>query len=338
MPIVGFFEFTRRPLLKSYLVPLFLIFLGGLFQSLYLKDVEGIVRCGQAMLLVYFGQYLFGLSNKKNHLIFFKSIFFISLLYLILEIIFTRDYFLKQVIPGLFLYRFVGIVGESNFSGLLFSILILMSFYYRKYIWSVLYLLLLATTMSRTYIGLALFGVIGLIFVRIFSNKTRWISLLGILFIILLPLTLILIEQYSDDSFKLYLALKTNGRYPIWITHLSIFRNNIFGVGYFNAHDLFQSYANQGSSIVLHEKFKLVDAPLFQHNMMIHTISEFGFWGYGLLILFLVSFTKKIYHDAEMLFFFMVFLIGCCSLNVFHEFSFYFFLAFMYRQATKEIC
>jgi hypothetical protein len=180
-------------------------------------------------------------------------------------------------------------------------------------------------------------GVIGFLPVRKFLNKTKWISILGILMVILLPIILLLFENYSNDSVKLYLALKTNGRYPIWITHLAIFKNNIFGVGYFNAHDLFQGYAAQGSSIILDGKFKLVDAPLFQHNMLIHTISEFGFWGYGLLIWFLVNFTKKVYHDPEILFLFMIFLLGCCSLNVFHEFSFYFFLAFMYKQATKEI-
>jgi hypothetical protein len=337
MPVVGFVEFTKRPLLKSYLVPLFLIFFGGVFQSLYLRDLEGILRCGQAIFLIYFGQYLYHLSNKKNHLILIKSIFVASVVYLGLEILFTQDYFLKQIIPGLYLYRFVGVVGESNFSGLLFSLMILMSFFYRQYLWSFLYFILLATTMSRSYFGLAVFGVVGYLFVRKFSSKTKWISLIGILTAIMLPIILLLVEKYADDSIKLYLAIKTNGRYPIWITHLAIFKNNIFGVGYFNAHELFQNYAQLGSSIVLNGKFKLVDAALFQHNMFIHTISEFGFWGYGLLTWFLVSFVKKIYHDSEMLFFFMVFLIGCCSLNVFHEFSFYFFLAFMYKQATKEI-
>jgi len=337
MPLVGVYEFFKRPLIKSYLLPLFLIFFFGIFQSLYLHDFEGIIRCVQAIFLIYFGQFLYGIANKENHFIMIKSIFFASILYLFLEILFTDIYLKKEFIPGFHLYRFYGIVGESNFSGLLFSLMIMMCLYYRKYLWSLLYFLLIVTTMSRTYFSLAVIGVLGFFVVRNLKIKSKCLSLLGIALVILLPILLLLTEKYGSDSLKVFLAIKTNGRYPIWITHLVIFKNNPFGVGYFNAHELFQSYASQGSTIILNGKFKLVDAPLFQHNMLIHTISEFGFWGYGLLIWFLVNFTRKVYHNPEILFLFMIMLLGCCSLNIFHEFSFYFFLAFLYKEATKEI-
>jgi hypothetical protein len=336
MPVIGLWEAFRCYKLKRIFLPLGILFFLGMVQALILEDKGVFIRCLQGFFLVYFGQFLTKyLINDTIYAKLCRNIAIISAFYFLLELITTKDYLGKEMMPGFVLYRFFGVIGESNFSGLLFAAILFICLYQKWYKLMAFFALMILTTMSRSYMALSLITVIGYYLVLKNKKIAKISSLLIVFSVALAPILLMLFEWFAPESLKLIAAEKTNGRYAIWITYISIFKSHLWGVGYFKGPDFFQSFAHQGSSIVTNNQFMLLDFPLHQHSMPIQTISEFGIWGFALLCWFIFEVTRFVYQNTHALFLWAMFLLGTCSLNVFHEFSFYLMIAFVNFKATE---
>ena len=332
MPLLGGFYFVKHRKIFPIYYPFVLIFLIAMISSLALGQWMSVVRCIQTILMVGFSHFLLHYLEKKDYFLILRNILIIFSLMFIYELIFTGPAVVsKPIIFGFTLPRYVGAVGESNFSGMVLSGIGLLYLVEKKYwllLWTSIMLLL---TASRGAWGAVLLGLL-LLGEPLFSDKGWRITCKSILWLLfLLPFLLFAVELLFPDQWKMTLNTLSSHRYAIQLTYIKMAISYPFGTGFYNSFEKFTQYFPESSSIVQNGLFNLKGNP-HQHNLYLQTLSELGIWGYCLLFLFL----KNILNTAltvnrRLAFAFLCLLIGFTTLNAFSEFIFYFYFAYILR-------
>lgn len=320
MPLIGAFHFVFNRKINKLVIPLIAIFIYSLIQSLVMKDLNAMARSVQGILMVFFSQFLAEYFKENEIINLIRSSLIFSVLYYLLEYLLIPNLPLKEVVSGLTLVRFSGIVGESNFSALLLFGMGAFSLYFKRLGLFALSFLLVLPLMSR--MGILLFVLILVLyfinsFIKIHVKK---ISYLSLSIILLSPMIMGLLDSFLSEESCLLMSKITNGRFAIASGYWKMFLDHPFGVGYYNGPELILKY--------LPVKYNLGQFDFHHHSLYVQTLSEFGIIGHLLLGYFfyqLISTACK--RDTFFALMWIVLLFGMSSLNSYSEFVFYLFIA-----------
>lgn len=319
MPLVGFIDFALEKSFNKLLLPLLVVFCMAVFQGIYLKDLGVIIRGVQGILMVLFANYLSKKFEEKHIINIVKSSVLLSIGYYICEYIFLKPLPMKEVINGIFLMRFSGLIGESNFSALLIFALASFSFYFKRYFLFILCFLILLPLMSRMGIILVVLIPISMLLLFLKENKFKFIINLTLILICLSPIIIGLLDTFLSDLNCLMLSKLTNGRFAIAAGYWKMFIQNPLGVGFYKGPESILSF--------IPAKYSLEQFNYHQHSMYVQTLSELGLQGLIVLNYFLLKFTNfLIEQDRKLSILWLILLFGLMSLNSFSEFAFYLFI------------
>jgi hypothetical protein len=320
MPAIGLIHAVHKRSLASGLIPLMILFILCGLQGLILQETTTVVRSCQGILMVFFADWISLYLEERRILRLTKSVLILSLLYYALEKILISSLPGKMFLPGVYLTRFSGIVGESNFSALALFGFAAMAFQLRKYWLYFFYFLAIIPLMSR--MGLILVLLIPLAkFVTKLPEKYLRITIFAIIsFVLLVPWITGGLDAFLPDSYKLQLSHLTNGRFGISVGYWNIFKNNFMGVGFYNGpNSILQNIPSF---------YHLNHYPYQQHSLYMQSLSEMGIWGWGLFSFFILKTTNRILNkNIDFAWSWTLLLIGLMALNGYSEFILYFFIS-----------
>lgn len=342
MPLVGYWHVVRERAVNRLLWPLLSLFGVGIFLSLFHGHYLGVARCLQTMGIILLADFLVLNFKQSDFIVMARSILILSLVYLAVEYAFLGIPYRKMILPGVKWIRFSGLVGESNFSAICIALLTVHSLFFDKKKYYVLIgLISLVLFASRIAIILFLLGAFG-IFIHRFLKKLGKLSVYSLGAIpFFFPLFIFMIESFATDKVKLLVEKIVNGRYVINACYLKMFFENPLGVGYFRGRSMYKHYGLKGSSLIENGLFRYPGnfawTEYEHHNLFMQTLSELGFWGYGLLIFFVWQIFRRYQEELFLSFYlFAITLVGFSSLNGYNEYILYFMIAFLLKQIQSH--
>jgi hypothetical protein len=325
---MGLFHFLKElsyPRIFIYLaIPFFLNSIIFGFKG----DIGSAIRCILPLFVFIVPSFLQSNLNKDGYIKLAKGVVYFFVCIYLLEF-FLVNQTMKQVLPGVFIPKFEGASGYSNFSGFYMGIIGLVFLHSKKYKWFFFSILLQLLTFSRSSFlmtALAIFGCIIYFKENKFSKKLSHVFLILIL---ISPFLLYLVEWTLNDHLKMKLVFLTSGRYPIQHSFLEMFLDNPFGVGYLQSHKLFHLYRETGTSIIENGLYQIPFRDIDAHSTFVQFLVEFGFVGYMILIYTLTKIYNSIISESFILGWFFCCILFCqLFLYGLNEFLFFYFLAY----------
>lgn len=335
MPVVGYFHLAVEKRVHRQLWPLLGIFLYGIVLSIFYGHYVGIARCLQAIGLILMSDYMLSKFKLEDFIKVSRAMLILSLVYLLFEYMILGIPHYKVILPGIKIFRFNGLVGESNFSAICIALAMLLTLLYDKKKYFVfLGLISLILFASRIAFILFILGALGLLINRFAKKLGKWLVILFASIPFLFPLFIWTIESFFSDRIKLLVEKIVNGRYVINACFLKMFFDNPLGVGYFRGRSMYKHYGKKGSTLIENGLFRYAGdfawTEYEHHNLFMQTLSELGIIGYSLLAYFIYQLIKR-YDERHFLAFYIFSLtfVGFSSLNGYNEFILYFMIAFL---------
>lgn len=324
MPLIGLLQLvgTRR------IAPQFWWFVAMLAWGMVLAGWTGhtdsFIRLIQVFLMIGFGEYLLEHFQLEDFLRFEKALLVCALIYLIGEYMWQGFIPGKEFIPGWHIQRLEGIVGESNYSGLLCAVVTISLWLHRPSYWSIVGFVAVAMTGSRVGVVVFVIGHLWPVIKRIPTRAAQCIYRGMLVLIILYPLLLTGLERALELPQQQQVNRVYNGRFIIHMSYLEMFKSNWWGVGFFRGTEQFKNYATVGSKLIESGFVYPIDhEPNFQqHGIMIQILTEFGAPGYILWAIFLWKlFRKALASSMAASHGLICYLLGALTLNVLSDFT-----------------
>ena len=333
MPIIGLWQFLQmRTIPKIYLVLFAMLFI-NLIPTLYFNNSASYIRLTQLFFILFFSIYMIKHLDLNDYSRIFKTIIFLSPIFFLLEFITigdagTRDFF------GISLTRLTGITGEFNFTAGLLSGICLFFMIGKRYPLAIFAALQIFATAGRgAFLPLVIFT--GLVIVKRLFNRglALTISFFLLMLMFLYPLFLLKIHHLLDFDTAVKINFYSSLRYQLHLGYAQIGLEYPLGVGYFNGVKTLPEYTDLFG-------WRPQENILEQHNLFLQVFSEFGWIGYGLFIIFLLSIVRYAYFISDrILFGFVSFLSMFLFLNGLHEFIFWAYISFivyLYNEGRKN--
>lgn len=327
MPIVGLLNFiTMRQIHKLFWPLLGLIFV-GLFHSLYFPDSVVFIRLCQLFGMVCFAQYLTEKFTSDDFERLEQSLLILSALFLVGEIFISGFIPDKEILPGVRVYRLLGIVGESNYSGLICALITISLWLRRRSWWVLLGVATVLITSSRISFLILLCGGAWSLFSFLNANHQRKTLKTLAVIILLYPLLLWGVEKVLPLEAQKIVNHLYSGRFTIHSSYMAMFFDNPFGVGYFRGPELFADYSQVGSKLMLSGYLYPIDhIPVYQqHGLFIQVLSEFGIIGYALFVVFVWQLlSNALANGTKVAYLLIVALGGFLTLNTLSDFALFY--------------
>ena len=227
--------------------------------------------------------------NKKFLVTFIKMTLLLSILYITFD--FFQDNFIqtsKKVFGLKLSKRYLGIIGEPNFSALLTGVLALISFEIRKHLLSFLLIITYLPTSSRTILAMVITYIFLKLIYHLSKNSLKYLPIPFILFIFLSPLTFPMISEQLNREQKLKLNQVSSERFHLQTAYAKMFFDKPFGTGYMQGRKHLKPKE---------EKYGFYK-DLDQHNIYLQILTEFGFFGFIFYALFIYRTFQIIPNDA----------------------------------------
>ena len=326
-PLVGIFHLVkdRRILLVS--LPLF--FLVGLnFISLCLNGFpqEQILRLCQFFLILMFFNYIsfnIDLEVIKNIL---TTIAILTLVFFTAELTLS-DQIGHILIKGLKIPHYSFLVGEANFSGVLFLGLFLVSFLVKERKFAALFFVFSLLTFSRAvFLSVVVFIVLAVLNK---ISKSLLKDMCTVLLVLLLsyPFLSVLSNKFLPPELSMKVA-EMSPRYYLHGVYSFEGMKSVLGEGYFQSKHKIDDWALEYESKFLWMAQWKHRESAEQHSLQVQVISDFGLVGYLLFSIFIVLAFKVVWNNGPYYAIsFLTLLINFSFLNALNEWIFYFFLA-----------
>jgi len=261
---------------------------------------------------------------------FSNTVLFLSLIVGILELVYGSGYSDRM---NLGLRRFTFVVGEPNFSSLLYlSNLSLAAIYRIK--WKIpIYSLLILLAQSRMgLVGLAI--AFFLILIRNYSKLLVLIARASSIVFLTYPVFLFLLDKILTESQKIFIVSRISSRYYVHNGYFLMGLSNFFGVGYFNGKNkIMDVFSNSSFSKILGgEEFEIIE----QHNFLLQMYSEFGAVGWIVVIYLFLRVDSEINYRSEVALVWVPLVFSLTWVNALHEVAFYLVLAFVFSSNSKN--
>lgn len=338
MPAVGLLHLASSLRLSPMLWPLVSLIFIGVANTLFQQDLPGLVRLGQVFSMLCFAQYLMDHFSSADFERLERSLLVAAALYLVGEAAFVGFIPDKEILPGVRVPRLLGIVGESNYSGMLCAVVTVSIWLRKKSWWCLLGTVTVLLTSSRISMLVLLMGAC---WPGLGKLPGRWqVRLLwsALLLWLCYPLVLWALEKCLPLETQRVVHHLYSGRFGIHLSYLAMFRDHPFGVGYFRGPQLFTDYAALGSQLMQSGyQYPIDHPPVYQqHGLLIHVLSEFGILGYAMMAYFFVkAMSQSLLKNPTVAFGLMCALTGFLTLNVLSDFTLIFSLVRFSLAANK---
>lgn len=338
--IVGALYLLKNRKIHKVFYPLFALFCISIISVFYGAGASLVnyslytVRLTQVFLLVCFANYcsqFLNLNNVKRILI---SVAGLSVFVFILELIFLNPINTRSWLG----YDQRGfLVGEPNFSALLYFCCMLLALNQRLKSLFIIFLVLGLLTYSRSFIisSIFYFGVLGLgvVWSKVAINR----FMLGVL--VSYPGLVYLSYKFSSNSLKTA-SLKYSPRYYLHEVYVLLGLDSIWGSGFQNGYNYYISKIDDFAPYLV-ESFGLKPwgvHKLEQHSIFIQTFSEFGIVGYVVFCFFLFKFLELIQkRSIEYGAIFVSGLVFCLFLNCYNEVVIYLVMGYFLNDKILKI-
>jgi len=328
--IIGFYFFITKLKLKRIFIPILCIILVNIAVVIYQENYFSILKELQLILLLFFSSYLASQISHSSFISTAKIILFLSLLIFTLEYITLgpvlgyRDFF------GIKLPRYVGPIGEFNFTGLLLSGISLIFLINRKYLFFIITLFVMLFPASRgAYLPVIVFLFV--VFLHLLTQRNRKISkfiLYSLFYTIVSYPFIVYFMHHSLGNIEIEktLAIFSSMRYVYHVHYVDLGFHFPFGLGYFNGLEYLRNNITSIGGLFIFNYLPILE----QHCMYIQIFSEFGFIGYIVFILFFRRILVIAYQQSFLLAAAWVsILTGFLFLNGLSEFILFFFIGYI---------
>ena len=332
MPLIGFGTLVRRRSLEIEFWPFILLFTISSIASLYFGDWLAARRSFQTLCMAGFCSYLIHFFSSSQLVRLAKNSLYLLIGYYIYDFSFgvKSHVVILQIWHSYFLVP--GLLNNANYTGLLSSGLAIFFGLNKNYRLFWISITLVFISQSKTAF-FCLFLTSPLLFVVDKNSPNLKLYAYGVFgFIALSPLILLFVEILSSENLKLAINAWSGSRYSIQLSFLELFKSAPFGVGYDRSHELIGEYLKQGSSIVTSGLFVPYFEDIGAHNTYLKILTELGFIGYAIYLLFIFMVLKRGLSSNGFLS--VAFMAVCASqlwLEGLSEFIFYFYIALILR-------
>ena len=323
-PLIGLFHlFMDRRIAKiSYFL---LLLFGTNIVSWFLNDTptDQIVRLGQSLLLVMFFNFLYFNLTKEFLLMTLKVVAVLSVILLIVEVTFDMNTFERELF-GMNIPRYGLIVGEPNFSGVLFVGMAQLAFLCKKrwFFWG--FLLLSLVPLSRAVFITYIFWGVMLLFSCPGKRIFRGISWGVLILFLLYPFIISQLHHFLPFHINRSMSLLS----PRYHQHMYYSKEGVktlWGEGHFQSRkrdrEYWEKYRAQYSWLSTLYKGE-------QHSVTVQVLSDFGWIGYVFFSLFILQVFKLVCASGtQYATGLLVLLVNFNFLNGLNEWIFYFFMA-----------
>lgn len=329
-PLIGALNLVISRRIDRRFWPLVSLIFIGLSLALTQQSFNSALRLAQLLGLVGFAQYLAEHFADEDYAQLEKSLLTLAAGWLFAECLWFGWIPDKEILPGIRVSRLEGIVGESNYSGLLCAIVTASIWVRRRSWWCALGLVTVLLTSSRVaLIVLVLAATIGL-FVKLPQRLGRRLLQVFLLLLLSYPFILFGTEHLTTIEQQRWINQIYSARFSIHLSYLAMFFEHPFGVGYFHGPELFAQYAGLGSKLMLSGHTYPIDhAPVYQqHGLFIQVLSEFGVLGYIVFSYFLWKLLENaLMRSMGTAFLLVTSMCGFVSLNVLGDFTFFYVIS-----------
>lgn len=276
------------------------------------NPLETLFRNTQLMLLLFFLSYTINMYKFGKMTYVLKYIIILCPFAFVLELFFyypNITYY--REIFGLPFYRFAGIVGEPNFSGFLFFVLICISIYYKKKKYILLIFFFLFLVGSRASL------LASIIFLIVYKFNLYNLSKYAFFLLFALPIILYLNSSMILNNYDIVESINyfTSGRTMIWFNYLQLILDNPYGFGAFQS------------------QYLISDGSIIQaHNFFIQIISEYGVYSYLILFISVIFWIK----NSNVYLFLFPLSINLYSINALTDVSLYLLLGLVFLINKKR--
>jgi len=335
--IFGIYYWVRYRKFDNFFLPLLIIIIINLYPTLTGDNLTvGLLRLGQFIALIGFTNYLIYKVELKYFLQFICIWEIISIVLFVANELYQFDSYGDKSFLGF--NRFSFIVGEPNFSGLLYFSSFLIKINLKKYWSSSISIILMLLTFSR---GIALGLTVFILLYVLYKLSEKYfkiiIYILGIS-IICYPVTLYAFSKLADASMQMYF-LSLSPRYYLHLAYINMFLDNpFFGVGYRSGINYLPEYIyGLKTHLIINLQYFSPLEISEQHSLFIQVLSEFGAISYLIFGLFLYKlFSMALKHSEILAISCLSFSVSLLFLNCLSEMSFYMFIAFIIKTSYLD--
>lgn len=299
--LLGILELRSIKKMDKSFIPLFLL-IPSAIAVLFFEgsiDLQSVARLAQLTCLILFSSFIqtnMTISQLKK-LLFSVEVLSISTVFLELICPF------EKMTPN-FIFPFIDrlhlIVGEPNFSALLLFGCFSLRLYLREFKRSILLVILIILTGSKTGLVSVLLAVFYFIFSNLQPKFFKYFSLMVLVTLLSYPFfNYFVINKATNTTTKENLIKLTTNRYYIHLLYTQIALDKPAGIGYTKAHPYYQKnfYHLKEKTI---PNVEIRDPDLNeQHSFYIHALSELGFQGYLLISFFILLVYKRIFEEPK---------------------------------------
>ena len=302
-----------------------LLLLASNMVSWFLNDTptDQIVRIGQSFLMVMFFNFLYFHMSKKFLLMTLKIIGVSAILLFIAEVAFDMHTFTRNFF-GISFVRYNLMVGEPNFSGVLFVGMAQLAFLCKKRWFFWIFLALSLLTLSRAVFITHIFWGILLLTSGLGERIFRTVSWSILALFLLYPL--IISQLHHFLPFHVNNAMvHLSPRYFQHMYYSNEGLKTLWGEGHFQSRKRDLEYWQKYRS-----RYSWIDYPHRgeQHSLTVQVFSDFGWIGYFFFSLFIVQVFRSVYASgSKYTTSLLTLLVNFCFLNGLNEWIFYFFMA-----------
>ncbi|MCB0393893.1 MAG: O-antigen ligase family protein [Bdellovibrionales bacterium] len=285
----GYADFLRNKFrVVPASVPLALMVAVGIIPILKLGiGPEPFFRLLQLLGMILFMSYLVR-NLRESHLTkLISALLIIHVLTLALDLVWGSTPWRREFF-GISIYRFPGIVGEPNFSSaLLVGLLGISLALNQKGLAAASFLSILPTWSRAGILGSVLLATLHFVRPRLSKRTQMALGLVGTLGFLLAPFLIHILFQFSSPETATRLSSMSPRFFQI-PSYVDLAIDNPLGVGYRQGGAHVRPYVDRNM-------VKVDRSPMYseQHNLYVQVISEFGFLGFILFGIFLVTITKR---------------------------------------------
>lgn len=210
---------------------------------------------------------------------------------------------------GVTLPRLVGIMGNANYSAILYLCLMLLFLFSeekRKIQAGYFIGIISFFTLSRATVLAGCIVLVAYYIKKIFGNKLyKFYVYICFGVVLLFPIVLLSTNNIISESGKVVLTKWSSLRYPYWVAYADVGLKHPFGVGYFNAENFVSKKCKEHREDIValvHKaepgQHKSVGS-IQQHSLQLQVISEFGWIGYFILTFPLLKLIHALMMDDD---------------------------------------
>lgn len=335
--LIGLAQFIARPRVHPLFVPFLAAFLLALFSAVMKHDAywTSVGRFFQILLMVGVAHFFSELksSNFEKRIISFWA--FLSPILMIIQYLSLNEFYVSRLIP--ILNRFPMIIGEPNYSGLIYLYSCIRCLSNRWYLLFTAHLGFMILTGGRTSLaGLIIYAVvIGLWKIR--PNLGKILSIITFLFLFSYPGILKVVDNHITQEQKHLLVKLTSHRYYIHLIYTKMGLDAPIGKGLGFAESEYSAYIKKWESFV-RPRFSshALDGSSQQHSLYLKVLSEAGVIGFFLLFL---SFSGWLYlairSGSQMSGLFIAILANVAFLNASNELALYLVFGLLIKESQN---